>query len=186
MIKYNKENQTFYLSTKNTTYIMQVNEYSHLEHIYYGSKIEEVKNINDIKLKYEFELGSSTSYSEESKEYMLNQKLLEVSTFGKGDYREPTIHLELPNGSRTIDLKYTTHEEVKKLHFKGVPQTTKDTTLKITLLDDINNIEVNLYYTVNFDSDVIVRNMDITNKNKDKIVLDKILSMNIDLIKKLM
>ena len=184
MIKYNEQNKSFYLNTKNTTYVMQVNEHNHLEHIYYGSTIDEVKNLEAIKLNFEFELGSSTSYSEDSKGYMLNQKLLEFSTFGKGDYREPTLHLELPNGSRTIDLKYSTHEEVKNLHFKNLPQTTKDNTLKVTLLDDSNHIEVNLYYTVYFDSDVIVRSMDITNKNKEKIVLDKVLSMNIDMLNK--
>lgn len=182
MINYNKGNRSFYLNSKNITYVMQVNEQKHLEHIYFGSTIEEFINLDDIKLKYEFELASSTSYSEDSKGYMLNHKLLEVSTFGKGDYREPTIHLELPNGSRTIDLTYKSHEEVKNLHFKNLPQTTKDTTLKITLSDDSNNIEVNLYYTVFFDADVIVRNMDITNRNKEKIVLDKVLSMNIDML----
>ena len=184
MIKYNEKDKTFYLNTKNTTYIMQVNEHSHLEHIYYGSKLDDVVNIDDIKLKYEFELGSSTSYSAESKGYQLNHKLLEISTFGKGDYREPTLHLELPNGSRTIDLTYLSHKEVENLHFDNLPQTKKDNTLVINLSDKNNNIEVQLNYTVYFDSDVIVRNMCIKNVNVSKIVLDKVLSMNIDMLNK--
>lgn len=184
MITYNKEDRTFYLNTENTTYIMQVNENNHLEHIYYGSKIEQVKNIEDIKVKYEFELGSATSYSKETKGYMLNNVLLEVSSFGKGDYREPTIHLELPNGSRTIDLKYSSHRVVSNLHFEGLPQTTKDNTLEIVLLDEINQVEVVLYYTVNFTSNVIVRNLKLTNLQDKEIILDKILSMNIDMINK--
>ena len=184
MITFKKECKTFYLQSKNTTYIMQVNEHNHLEHIYYGPTIEEVKDINDIKVRYQFETGSSTSYSKDTKGYMLDRILLEVSTFGKGDYREPTIHLELPNGSRTIDLTYKTHEIIKNLHFKGLPQTKKDETLAIHLEDQANNVEITLYYTVNFDSNCITRNLSITNRNKDKIVLDKILSMNIDMINK--
>lgn len=184
MIKYNEKDKTFYLNTETTTYIMQVNKHNHLEHVYYGPKIDEVKDINDIKIKYEFETGSSTSYSKEAKGYMLDKILLEVSTYGKGDYREPTIHLELPNGSRTIDLKYKSYKLIKNLHFKNLPQTTKEETLNIVLEDTINKVEVNLYYTANFSSDTITRNLSITNHNKEKIVLDKILSMNIDMLNK--
>ncbi len=184
MITYNQRDHTFYLETKDTTYLMQVNKFQHLEHIYYGAKIDEVKNIEDIKLKYEFETGSSTSYSKDTKGYMLDRVLLELSTFGKGDYREPTIHLELPNGSRTIDLTYDSHKIIHNLHFKGLPQVQKEETLNITLLDNPNKIEVNLYYTVNFSSNVIVRNVSITNHNEGKIVLDKALSMNIDMLNK--
>ncbi len=184
MIKYNQEDKTFYLSTQSTTYIMQINEQKHLEHIYYGSKIEEVKNIDDIKLKYEFELGSSTSYSKTTKGYQLNHKLLELSTFGKGDYREPTIHLELSNGSRTVDLTYQSHEIIKHLSFKNLPQTKKFDTLCITLLDVQNEVEVKLFYTPNFDADTFTRNIQVTNNGEEEIVLDKILSMNIDMLNK--
>lgn len=184
MIQYNESDRTFYLETKNTTYCMHINNQNHLEHLYYGPLIEPIKNIDDVKFRYQFETGSSTSYNKESKGYMLDKILLEVSTYGKGDYREPTIHLELPNGSRTIDLKYKHHEIIKNLHFKNLPQTKKEETLLIVLVDVDNNIEVNLYYTPNFVSDTITRNLSITNLNKERIVLDKILSMNIDMLNK--
>ena len=35
------------MNTTNTTYLMQINEHNHLEHIYYGSAIDKVKNIDD-------------------------------------------------------------------------------------------------------------------------------------------
>ena len=53
MITFNETNKVLTLQTKNTTYLMQVNEQNHLEHIYYGARIDEVKNINDMKLKYD-------------------------------------------------------------------------------------------------------------------------------------
>jgi len=181
MITYHKSDQTFYLETKDTTYILMIDEQKHLEHVYYGHKIDLVKSINDIRYIYQFEQGSATSYSKEDKGVMLNQKPLELSWFGKGDYREPTIHIELPNGSRTIDPIYHSHQIIKNLSFPKMPQVTKQETLEITLQDAVNNIKVQLYYTVFKHENAIVRNIKVTNLNEQPIILDKVLSFNIDL-----
>jgi alpha-galactosidase len=163
---------------------MFVNEYNHLEHLYYGPTIEPFNDLNDARIKYEFELGTHVSYSKASKGYMLNNTLLEVSTFGKGDYREPTIHLELPSGSRTIDLLYKGHETVQNLVFKNMPQATKNDTLKVILEDSQNKVTVNLYYTVYETENVIVRNLEIINHNEQGIILDKALSCSLDMLNK--
>ena len=176
------DDKCFYLNTKSTTYVMQVNEQGHLEHIYYGGAIDKVKNIDDIKLTYEFELGSSTSYSKDSKGYQLNHKLWEVSTYGKGDYREPTLHVELPDGSRTLDLKYASHEILESKSIAGLPEVKKSETLAITLRDDIAKISLIMNYSVFDKEDVIVRSMELMNENENEIVLDKILSFNLDLL----
>ena len=47
MISYNKENQSFQLDTKSTSYVFFVNERKHLQQIYYGAKIQELKNLED-------------------------------------------------------------------------------------------------------------------------------------------
>ena len=172
----------FYLNTETSTYIMQVNDQGHLEHIYYGAKIDRVKNIDDIKLKYEFELGSSTSYSKETKAYQLNHKLWEVSTFGKGDYREPTLHVELPDGSRTVDFKYVSHEIIKNKKLSGLPEVKKAETLAITLKDELAKISLILNYSLFEKEDIIVRSMELINENPEAIVLDKILSFNLDML----
>ena len=184
MIKFYNEEKSFYLETNNTTYIMRVNEHGHLEHVYYGSKIKRIKNINDLLPKYEFELGSSTSYDKESKGYQLNYTNLEVSTFGKGDYREPTLHLELPNGSRTIDLQYDSHEIIEDRHVKNMPQTRKDKTLVITLKDVTNKVTVFMNYSVYLNEDVIVRSLDLINQNEEPIIIDKALSFSLDMLNK--
>ncbi len=182
MIHYNETQKTFYLNTNNTSYVFTVNEHSHLEHIYYGSKVEEFQNIEDFKIKYEFELGSSTSYSKEAKGYMLNNTLLELSTYGKGDYREPTLHIELPDGSRTLDFKYVSHKIIKDKHIKNMPQATKSQTLEIKL----NSLEIDvfLYYTVYEEENIILRNLELINNFKEDITLDKALSFNLDMLNK--
>lgn len=182
MIEFDVTNRVFYLSSKNSSYIMMVNEHEHLEHIYYGSMVKNVKNVDDIRLKYEFELGSSTSYSDKNKEYCLNYKLLELSTFGKGDYREPTLHIELPDGSRTLDFKYLNHEIIRGYIIKGMPSSLKEETLVITLKDDVLNILVKMYYSSYFNEDILVRNLEIINNTDGLITLDKALSFNLDMI----
>jgi len=184
MILHNKKDKSFYLETKNTSYVFHINKHKHLEHVYYGSKIDRFEHINDHILRYEFELGSSTSYSEESKGYQLNHVLLEYSTFGKGDYRIPSLHVELPSGHRTLDLTYASHKIINKLHFEKMPQANKIETLEITLKDTINNIEVKLYYSVFEENDIIVRNSTIINHNQEPIIIDKAMSGQLDLLNK--
>ena len=184
MINYNKEDKTFYLETKNTSYVFYINEHKHLEHVYYGEKIDRFINIKDHTLRYQFELGSSTSYSEESKGYQLNHVLLEYSTFGKGDYRNPSLHLELPTGHRTLDLLYISHKVISDFHFDKMPQAKKSLTLEIILLDTINNVEVKLYYSVFEDNDLIIRNNTIINHNQGPVIIDKAMSGQLDFLNK--
>lgn len=184
MIDFLQDQKCFYLNTETTTYAMFVNEHNHLEHLYYGPEIEPFNNLNDARIKYEFELGTHVSYSKDSKGYMLNNTLLEVSTFGKGDYREPTLHLELPSGSRTIDLLYKSHEIVENLVFKNMPQASKKETLKVILEDSQNKVTVNLFYSVFEKENVIIRNLEIINHNEEEIILDKTLSFSLDMLNK--
>ncbi len=184
MFKFYEEEKTFYLQTKNSTYIMMINEANHLEHIYYGDKILKVKDINDVRLKYEFELGSSNSYSAKQKGYSLNHTLLEVSNFGKGDYREPTFHMELDTAHRTLDFKYQSHKILTNRIIEYLPETKKDETLEILLKDETENIFLKLYYSIFEEEDIIVRSLEVINKSNGQIILDKVLSFNLDLLNK--
>lgn len=184
MIEYMGNDQSFYLNTKNTSYVFRVNKHGHVEHVYYGALIQKIENIDDVIPSYNVELGSSVSYSKDTKGYMLQYTNLEVSTFGKGDYREPTLHIELPSGSRTIDLKYKSHSIVEFKEYNTMPQTRKKKTLIVLLEDSINNVVVELNYSVYEEEDVIVRNLEIINKNEEEIILDKALSFNLDMLNK--
>ncbi|MBN2604290.1 MAG: alpha-galactosidase [Bacilli bacterium] len=182
MLQFNEEEKSFYLHTEHSTYVILINEFKHLEHVYYGGKITNFKNINEVRTKYEFELGSSTSYSKDAKGYSLNTKLLEFSTYGKGDYREPTVHIELPSGSRTTDFVYQSHTILKNVSFPKMPQVIKEETLVITLFDSHANVSIKLFYTIFEKEDIIVRNLEIINHNQEEIMIDKALSFNLDLL----
>lgn len=179
---FDPKEKVFYLETNKTSYIMQVNEHKHLEHIYYGEKIKRPKKIEDLKMVYEFELGSATSYAKDAKGYMLNHRLFEVATYGKGDYREPTLHVECPDGSRTLDLQFDSYEIVENYQVKSLPMADKHETLRIHLKDPLAKVEVCLHYTIYEEVDVLTRNLEIINHNKETIVIDKALSMNLDML----
>lgn len=184
MITYVASKQAFFLETKETSYLFRVSEHGHLEHVYYGPKIPLPTTLEDVIPSYEFELGSSTSYKEDAKGYQLNYKNLEVSAFGKGDYREPTLHVELPNGSRTIDLVYDSYSVVKNKEYDKMPQARKSETLTIVLKDSSSQLEVQLNYSVFEAENCIVRNLEIFNHNEEEIILDRAFSMQLDMLNK--
>lgn len=174
MIHIDKEKNRFVLHTKQTTYAFEVNKHKHLEHLYYGHRVE--SDYLQTKIQNIYEFGSATSYEE--KGYMPNHVLLEYSSYGKGDYREPMLHVELPDGSRTLDVKYIGHEIIKNYSLKGLPSFQKEETLKVTLEDEY--LRVDLYYTVLYEEDSILRNMEITAKLP--ITIDKAMSMSLDFL----
>lgn len=181
MIQFLEDQKAFYLQTDHTTYVIHITEANHLEHVYYGAKIKPFDCIQDALLRYQFELGSATSYDKNHKGYMLNHLPLEISTYGKGDYREPTLHIELANGSRTVDFHYHDYKIVKDKHFKGMPQARKSQSLEILLKDTINNIDLILTYTPYEKEDCIVRNLEIINQGEHALTLDKALSFSMDM-----
>ena len=175
------ENNVFYLKTNNSLYIMKTAKTGHLLHVYYGSPMVQFKT-EDILLERAFELGSSTSYNKTDKPFSLGTALLEVATFGKGDYREPSLHLELMNGSRVTDFLFHSYRIYEgKERLEGLPATYGDCmTLQIQLKDDIADLQLLLSYSVFEEADVIARSMKVINGNKQRVVLDKVMSMSMD------
>ena len=83
MIK--NSNNIFELHTESTSYCFRVLPAGHLEHIYYGKKIDFSDDYEALAGKYEFISGSTVAYSEEEKNMSLENICLEISTQGKGD-----------------------------------------------------------------------------------------------------
>lgn len=88
-----KEKEYFILETVNTTYCFRVMETGHLEHLYYGRKISlpEGKGLEALVEKQAFLPGNLNAYDEEHKNFSLEDICLEMSSYGKGDIREPLL-----------------------------------------------------------------------------------------------
>ncbi len=188
MISFNENKQYFHLRTEKTSYMINIYPTGHLGHVYYGSIIGDDVETEKMQPHFEIEVGNQVIYDKADKNFNLNLSLMEVSTYGKGDYRDPMLHFRLEDGSRLVNFTYKNHEIIKgKPEFPGMPETkanaqSKVSTLKITLQDTVAAIEVDLYYSVFDDLDIITRRCIIRNLDKQVLTIEKAMSMNIDFL----
>lgn len=185
MIIINNAGNEFHLQTANTSYILRINEFGHLENLYYGRRIKPREAHDSLVQRYGTALGNSTAYSTADECYNLDSVKLEVSTYGKGDYRELSTLVELANGSRTCDFTYEAHQILEDKHQpEGLPSSFDAdgavNTLEITLRDLINGLSLKLYYSAFEKADVIARSMAVVNGSGSTMMLRKAMSMNLD------
>lgn len=183
-----KENQYFILDTKHTTYCFRVMQTGHLEHLYYGRKVtlHGKEDMQALVEKQAFAPGNLNVYDEENKDVALEDIRLEMSSYGKGDIREPFIEVVHADGSYTSDFlfkKAKILEEKKEL--KNMPssydETRKVQQLCITLKDAQYDLTLELYYSVFEDCDVITRSARFVNTSKATVKLLRLMSMQLDL-----
>lgn len=175
----------FHLITKDTSYIIGVLPSGHIGSYYYGKRIREKPSYSNLFQYYSIYGSIETQYNSQKALYSLNQVCLEHSTFGKGDYREPSFHVEVQDGFRVTDFTYVSHEmyEGKKPladlpHFFHNEDTVD--TLEIVLEDKRTNIEQILVYNIFYDQNIITRHVEIRNMGAT-CRIEKISSMNLDL-----
>ncbi len=186
--------KNFILSTKNTSYMFRVNPEGVLEHLHYGgltSACEEVSKdtFRACSEKVSHMKGNTIAYTKGSLTQPEDQ-MLEVSSLGKGDYREPLIELEYEDGSRTSDFVYDSHELFKSikgmntLPFAYADDADENIVLKVTLKEKNKGVYLDLYYTVFKDCDVITKRLVVRNASEEKVTIYRALSMMLDLDEK--
>jgi len=178
--------RVFYLVTKHTSYIFRVRHTGQLENLHYGNKLRN-QDFKAIEMKLNAGAGSSVIYSKEKQAVSMDLLPLEYSFNGKGDYRHMPLELEMPDGTYVCDFIFD-HHEIRKgsVDMNTLPAAQGDEneceTLIITLKDKLFPVELLLYYTVFYDSDVITRRVKVINHANEKIVLRKIMSMSLDIL----
>ncbi len=183
MIK--KINNYFKLDTKNNTYIIYITKFKHVVCNYFGSYIQDEGELFFSNEKFNAPTGTSVNYSEEDYNYVLDNIALEVSSPLKGDFKEPSLIID--NGNDFIlDLiyqDYEIHETDTKL--KTLPSIKGSLNeLVIHLKDYALNIYVDLIYVVDVENDIILRRTLIKNHMKSPIILNKTMSMQLEMIGK--
>ena len=182
MIIYNKANDTFTLHTRNTTYQIKVDQYGVLLHTYYGARI------TDTDLSYlirQADRGFSPNPSEAGhcRTYSLDTLPQEYSTCGVGDFRLPSLELELADGSHIADLRYAGYEQREgKYALEGLPAFHGEggETLVLFLEDAAAHITVELYYGVFAEYDLITRAARIVNRGEGTVGLCRAASLCLD------
>lgn len=185
MIYCDEEKKIFHLQTNNSSYIIRVLPSGHLGQVFYGGILDLNQPIDHLILAHQIEVGSQVAYDETDPHFSLNLAFLEMPTFGKGDFREPMLHLRYHDGSSISDFKYLKHEITEKKVFQEMPEAKaykqEIESLIVTLRDDVMQVEVDLHYAVFMQADVIARRAVIRNTSSKAFVLERALSMNFDM-----
>ncbi|MCD7808574.1 MAG: alpha-galactosidase [Erysipelotrichaceae bacterium] len=184
-IKYHKLSQTFHLYNNEISYIFKILKNNQLGHLYYGKAIRDKDNYDYLLETYS--RGMSVCTFENDSSFSLDHIKQEYPTYGTGDMHHPAIDITLENGSHIVNFVYKQHEIIKgKPSLENLPATyvednNESTTLKITLYDDVIETYLILSYTIYENRNVITRNAYIKNNGKQKIVINQIMSMSLDL-----
>ncbi len=180
------ENGVFHLETANTLYQMKADRFGVFIHLWYGAK---TGHTMDYLLDYPDVGFSGNIYeAENQRTYSLNTLPLEYAAGGgcDGDFRIPAISATNADGSSVLALRFQEYR-VKKGKYKidGLPAVYTDEaeaeTLEIILRDDISNVEVCLLYGVLPQADIITRSVSVTNKGNEKVVLERVHSLCMDI-----
>lgn len=187
MIRYDEAKRLFHLRTQSTSYVIQILKTGHAGHLHYGSLLDETIDPETLFRQPPLPLGGQVAYDATDPAFSLNTTPLECSTYGKGDFRDPMIHVEFADGSRLLDLRCLRHSIIPgKVAHPELPGTDGEDpsvqTLVLTLADPLRRLEVDLEYTVYEQSDVIVRRSVVRNLGEAECVLRKVLSAQLDFL----
>ncbi|WP_034446418.1 alpha-galactosidase [Butyrivibrio sp. AE2032] len=197
----------FLLQTKNTSYLFRKLETGHLEHLHFGGSLFSEKKYESMKDEVDLEAkdkeliektvlavapkhyyggGNMNYYDDAHSALCLEMMGLEMSSFGKGDIREPMVELVYPDGSATVDFLFYDYEVRKgKRALETLPSSYDDKDeaqqLIVKLTDKEYETRLDLIYTVFPDCDVITRSAVIYNDSDKPVKVERLLSTSIDI-----
>ena len=180
-------NSVFELSTKHSTYCFRVLNTGHLEHLYYGRKIYiDAECLDALTEKHVFAPGNTNIYDREHSDFSLEDIRLEMSSYGKGDIREPFVEIVHADGSSTSDFLYEKSEITKgKPKFVTLPGSYdaagEAEHLCVTLRDKWYQLTLELHYYVYEACDIIARSTRLVNDSKETVQIERLMSTQLDL-----
>lgn len=179
--------KVFILDTKNTTYVIKILPTGQLEHLYYGTKIyiEREEDVEVLVEKHAFAPGNTNIYDQEHPQYSLEDMRLEMSSYGKGDIREPFIEIVHADGGMTDDFVFDSFSIISgKTVLETLPSSYDDDMkvdeLIIYLKDRNYTLSLELHYSVFEGRDVIVRSSKFINTSEKTIKLKRLMSTQLD------
>ena len=169
------ENNVFHLRTEVYSYLFRVNAYGQLEHLHFGAPVE-TSDAEGFACRPGLGWGSNVLLKEGDTASCADDKALEWSTSGRGDYRESPIEL----AGQSTDFRYVGCRVLEGLAPMqcGLPQAHgAGETLEITL--EQPGSRLTLYYTA-FPT-ALVRRTVLENTGDVPITLNKLMSTCVDL-----
>ena len=161
MIYFDADKQIFHLTNGQVSYIIGVEEKGLLAQLYYGKA---VSGYHGGRHYPRFERSFSFNFEEDKKRvYSRDTLLQEISSFGGGDFRVPSLDIAGSDGSHQTDFRYDSYEIYKgKPDLGGLPATFASEenpveTLDICLKDKYRQLALHLRYSIFEQLSVITR-----------------------------
>lgn len=169
------ENGVFYLETDHTAYAFRLLENGYLQHLYYGSK-------EDCTFEKTFRSRNANVRYSKAYPYCLENIRLECSFTGKGDVREPLAVVTYADGSFTGDFVYQSHNVSKeKRTLDTLPSAYgADEELTVCLKETCKDITLELHDALFEKTDVIVRSSRLINTSSEQVIVNRLLSAQLD------
>ncbi len=180
-IYFNEQSKTFYVESKNLSYVFKVNEHGFLQHLYYGKRVPRENLDFSVALP---DRGHGCCLPGSDRCQSMDEYKNECPTFGRSDFRESMIDFTFNSGV-VGDLRYDGYEiSESKPALSGLPSVRGGQTLIVTLRDEVHGAAVRLYYTAFEDLPVILRHAEITNESAEPIALCRAYSFAVDFPRK--
>ena len=186
-------NDIFVLHTEHTTYAFRKLPTGQLEHLYYGRKIHVCEPLDENAVahlieKHTFQPGNSCVYDKEYDAYTLEDVCLEMSSYGKGDIREPFVELIYEDGSFSSDFVYESSARFEEREARDAEDALpasydeKDQVehLCVTLKDNNSALKLELHYYIYEDCDVITRSAKLINDGENAVQIRRLMSCQVD------
>ena len=183
-IVYHGESRSFCLSTRSSSYQLQIGPENYLLHLYYGPRCDDVADYLHLPRDCGF---SPNPYDlREGRGFSLDTQPQEYSGANGGDFRLSSVELETDAGLVGADLHVIDWERRPgKYSLRGLPAAYVGDepceTLSILLRDEATGLEVELLYGVLEARDVITRAARIRNGGSLGLTLHKAASACLDL-----
>ncbi|WMJ89739.1 alpha-galactosidase [Anaerocolumna sp. MB42-C2] len=146
------ENKTFLLNTEKTSYVFKIDKNGILNHLYWGRKIDEIKDFEDSEI-----------HRENSYHACIDKTMEECSSFGMMRYKETSIKLRYSDGVGDFRYQVTGYE-------------VNNNCLLVTLKDIFYPFQVTLFYEVFEKENIIKRYRKAENLGESDIVLERFYS----------
>lgn len=176
--------QLFHLQSRDASYVIQI-VHGYPVHLYWGAKLRHRTEIAKILTTME-RASFSPNPVDEDRTISLDTLPQEYPQYGTSDFRQPAYQVQLADGTRITELRYTGYRIIDgKPRLAGLPATYVESneeaqTLVLELADDYSGLKVELSYTVFAEHGAIARSVQFTNEGGESLRLLRALSASVD------
>ncbi|MCB5239034.1 alpha-galactosidase [Niallia circulans] len=178
-----KDGKTLHLQNEILSYVISIEKEKYVTHRYWGRRLESFNGSTQLQM---IDRGFATNPIPDERVFSLNALPLETSTQQSGDHRISNYTIRSHTNHTRTDFSYKKFEiQTGKKRIEGLPtlegKDSEVTTLTITLYDDIQKLEMKIFYHLYEQLPVITRHVTFLNYGNQEVFLDNAGSLQVDI-----